>query len=323
MIKTPKFWLKKNLISYFLLPASLVYFLLFCLFKYCSKRTKTSKPIICIGNIIAGGSGKTPTAIAIGNILSEMNLDFAYVSRGYKRKDQKNSICIKKGQEFDVRISGDEPALLSQYGDVFISKNKLKTLKEVDEYDEYDMLVLDDGLQNNVIFSDLRIVVIDGKIGFGNSFLIPAGPLRENIDSGLRKADLVVVIGKDKSGLTKKISDDKLVKAKIKIVNLDQFKGQKLVAFCGIAYPDKFFSLLKDSKLDIVQEHSFVDHYFYKDLDLHNLLKVAKNNKAKLITTKKDWVKFPKKYQDKIGYLDIELRFDNKDKIIREITKLT
>jgi len=322
MIKTPKFWLKKNLISYLLIPVSIVYYLLFNLFKYCSKRTKISKPVICIGNIIAGGSGKTPTAIAIGNIISEMKIDFAYVSRGYKRKDKKNSICIKKGQKFDVSISGDEPALLSQHGDVFISQDKLQTLKEIDKNDDYEVVLLDDGLQNNMIFSDLRIVVIDGQIGFGNSLLIPAGPLRENINSGLAKADLVVVIGKDRGELLKKVPENKAVKAEIKITNLDEFKGHKLMAFCGIAYPEKFFSLLKDSKLDIVQERSFVDHYSYKNIDLINLLKSAKKDRAKLITTKKDWVKFPKRYQNKIGYLDIELKFDNNDKIIREIKKL-
>jgi len=322
MIKTPKFWLKRNLISYLLTPVSFVYFLLFYLVKYCSKRTRISKPVICIGNLIAGGSGKTPTAIAIGNILTDLGVDFAYVSRGYKRKDKKNAIYLKKGQKFDAVTSGDEPALLSQHGDVFISENKLQTLKKIDKNEDHNVVVLDDGLQNNEIFSDLRIVVIDGQIGFGNSLLIPAGPLRERIGSGLSKADLIVVIGKAKDGLLSNISDDKLVKAEIVITNLEKFKNKKLMAFCGIAYPNKFFSFIRQNKLDLVEEYSFVDHYCYKDIDLDNMLKQAKENKAILITTKKDWVKFPKKYQDRIDYLDIKLEFENKDKIVGRINKL-
>lgn len=322
MIKTPKFWLKKNLISYLLLPLSFVYFVVFYLVKYSSKRTKISKPVICIGNLIAGGSGKTPTAIAIGKILQDLDVNFTYLSRGYKRKGKKNSICLKKGQKVDSKISGDEPALLSENGDVFVSKNKLETLKEIDKNKEHQLIVLDDGLQNNVIFSDLRIVVVDGKIGFGNSFLIPAGPLRENIGVGLKKADLVVVIGEAKKGLLANINKDKLLSANIKVSNLEEFQNEKLIAFCGIAYPDKFYSLLRDNKLDVVKEVSFVDHHGYTDTDLHNLLKLARKHRAKLVTTKKDWVKFAKKYQDKISFLDIELEFSNKEKVIKEIKKL-
>ncbi|MBL6665013.1 MAG: tetraacyldisaccharide 4'-kinase [Rickettsiales bacterium] len=322
MIKTPKFWLKQNLISYLLLPLSFIYFLVFCVAKYSSKRTKISKSVICIGNIIAGGSGKTPTAIAIGTILQEMDVDFSYLSRGYKRKGKKSSIYLKKGRKVDTKTSGDEPALLSEYGDVFVSKDKLITLKEIDKSNKYQVVVLDDGLQNNVIFSDLRIVVIDGVIGFGNSFLLPAGPLRETISSGLKKADLIIVIGSANEGLLNYIPKDKLIGAKINISNLKEFQDEKLIAFCGIAYPNKFYSLLRQNKLDVVKEVSFVDHHRYNDIDLHNLLTLAKKQKAKLITTKKDWVKFSKKYQNKIGFLDIELEFDNKEKIIQEIKKL-
>lgn len=322
MIKTPKFWLKKHLISYFLLPFSALYLALFYVIKFSSKRTKISKSVICIGNIIAGGSGKTPTALAIGDMLSDLGIHFAYLSRGYKRKDKKNAIFLRKGQKIDAKISGDEPALLSQNSDVFISQNKLQTLKDIDEKTDYDVVVLDDGLQNNVIFSDLRIVVVDAKIGFGNKLPLPAGPLREPIESGLKKADLVIIIGNNHDHLSIDVDENKIIHAGVAIVNLDQFKNEKLMAFCGIAYPDKFFDLLKKNGLDVVKERSFVDHYAYKDADLDHLMKIATKNNAKLVTTKKDWVKFSKKYQSKIDYLDIKLEFNNKDRIISEIKKL-
>lgn len=321
MFKTPKFWLKRGFWSYLLLPFSLIYLLFFYILKYLAKRTKINKPVICVGNIIAGGSGKTPSAIAIGDILQKLDANFIYLSRGYKRQNKFDEIILKKQQSYDVNLCGDEPALLSEYGDVIISNDKLKALKNIDKTD-YDLVVLDDGIQNNFIFSDLRIIVIDAKIGFGNSFLLPAGPLRENIKSGLKKADLILVIGKANDNLLAKIDNAKLIRSEIKVTNLEKFNSKKLIAFCGLAFPDKFFNLAKKNNLNLVEEITFVDHHNYTKAQLQKLCKKAQDNNCDLITTKKDWVKFPREFQDKIGFLGIKLEFIDGDKIKKEIEKL-
>lgn len=321
MFKTPKFWLKRGFWSYLLLPFSLIYLLFFYILKYLAKRTKINKPVICVGNIIAGGSGKTPSAIAIGDILQKLDANFIYLSRGYKRQNKFDEIILKKQQSYDVNLCGDEPALLSEYGDVIISNDKLKALKNIDKTN-YDLVVLDDGIQNNFIFSDLRIIVIDAKIGFGNNFLLPSGPLRENIKSGLKKADLILVIGKADDNLLAKIDNAKLIRSEIKVTNLEKFNSKKLIAFCGLAFPDKFFNLAKKNNLNLVEEITFVDHHNYTKAQLQKLCKKAQDNNCDLITTKKDWVKFPREFQDKIGFLDIKLEFIDGDKIKKEIEKL-
>jgi tetraacyldisaccharide 4'-kinase len=320
MIKTPKFWLKKNLISCALLPFSFLYFCGFCLVKFFTKTYKISKPVICVGNLIAGGSGKTPTAIAIGKILNEMSADFAFLSRGYM-SDGSSFLLLKNDDSNKAAQVGDEPILLTETAPTFVAKNRLFGAKQIEQMSKFKMLVLDDGMQNDSLHRDFTILVIDGKIGFGNNFLIPAGPMRETLNMGLKKADLVVLIGESSEKLTQKLSGKKIAKAKIIPTNLANFRGKKLIAFCGLAYPQKFFSLLENEGLEVCQKISFSDHYLYQKSDLENLCKASESKNAALITTKKDWVKFSSEFQEKISYLEIDLEFENKELIKSELKK--
>lgn len=321
MLKTPKFWTEKNLLSLILLPISFIYFLGFSLLKTFSKPQKISKPVICVGNIIAGGAGKTPTAIALGKILREMNVDFAFLSRGYMN-DGSKFLMLNEHGNFKANQVGDEPLLLLNIAPTFIAKNRLFGTRQIENMKDFSVIVIDDGMQCNLVKRDFTILVVDGQIGFGNYFMIPAGPMRETLSSGLKKADLVVLIGEAKDGLTKKFSGKKIIHAKILPTNLDEFYGKKLIAFCGLAYPQKFFSLLAANKMNVIDQISFADHYNYKKNDLKNLQKLAKEKDATLITTKKDWVKFPKFFQEKITHLDIELIFENPELLREELKKV-
>jgi tetraacyldisaccharide 4'-kinase len=310
-IKTPKFWLKKNIISYLLLPLSILYFLGSKLVRFVDKKEKIQTKIICVGNLIAGGSGKTPVALAIGKILQKTAVEFAYLSKGYGGRKYfmevtKNSLASEVG---------DEPLILADSGRSFVAKNRFFGAKKISEIDEIEMIIMDDGLQNNALYKDFSIVVVDGDIGFGNGFLLPAGPLREQISQGLKRADMIVLIGSANDDLKKNLQNhqEKIISAKIIAKNLDEFYGENLFAFCGIAYPKKFFSFLETQGLKVVQKVSFPDHYFYKNSDLENLIKRSEESNLKLITTKKDFVKFPKNLKEKIKFLDIELKFSDED----------
>ena len=184
------------------------------------------------------------------------------------------------------------------------------------------MIVLDDGMQNEALKKDLSILVVDAKVQFGNEFLFPAGPLRESVAEGLAKTDFVIVIGEIDAKLQQTLAGKKVVPAKIKPNNLDKFSGKKLMAFCGLAYPKKFFSFLTDQGLNVIDTQAFMDHHFYKISELEWLIAEAKKQDAKLITTKKDWVKFPANFQRKIEYLDIDLELENKDFVKDELKKL-
>lgn len=322
-LKTPKFWTKKNLISYALLPTSFIYFVADFLIKFFTRSHKISKPVICIGNLISGGSGKTPTAIAVGKILRQIapkDFEFAFLSRGYMG-DGAKFVALQEGKHIAENV-GDEPLLLTETAPTFVAKNRLFGALQIENINKIKAIILDDGMQNNALHKDLKIVVVDGKIGFGNEFLIPAGPMRETISSGLKKSDLVVLIGEAEENLEKKLSGKKIVRAKIVAKNSAEFSQQKLMAFCGLAYPQKFFTFLKKSGLEVVVEKSFPDHYFYQYSDLEELYESASKQSLKLVTTKKDWIKFSPDFQKKISYLDIELEFLNPELLIVELQKV-
>ncbi|MBU6339729.1 MAG: tetraacyldisaccharide 4'-kinase [Rickettsiales bacterium] len=323
--KTPKFWLRKNIISVSLLPLSFIYRALAALDKSSKKTIKITKPVICVGNLIAGGSGKTPTAIAIGKILYEIFKDdkefqFAYLSRGYKGKGY-DFLSLREGH-YQAKEVGDEALLLNEMAPTFVAKNRQFGAKQIDKTNKIKAIVLDDGMQNKTLHKDLTITVVDGQIAFGNEFLIPAGPLRQSIKSGLAESDLMVVIGKTKEGLIKKLFGKKIIHANLVATNLDKFRSHKLIAFCGLGYPEKFFSFLRDQGLNVIDTGSFPDHHNYQPHELENLCEIAKKANSKLITTKKDWIKFPKIFQEKIDYLEVELEFLDKKIIEGELKRL-
>ncbi len=318
MLKTPEFWTKKTFVSWILSPFSLAYLLVFYILRIFCKKEKVSKPIICIGNLIAGGSGKTPTAIALGKILKEMGVNFAYLSRGFMG-DKSNFLMLRKDENHKAEQVGDEPLLLLETAPTFVSKNRLFGAKQIEKMNKFDLIVLDDGMQNNRLDFDFGILVIDGKIGFGNGLPIPAGPMREAVFSGLKKADLVIVVGEINDDLRKKIRGKKVFNAKIMPKNLEKFYGKKLFAFCGLAYPQKFFELLKANDLNVVKTLPFPDHYNYKKHDLEAIIFAAEKENLMAVATKKDWVKFPKEFQKRIAFLDIELEFEDVNLIKNEL----
>lgn len=321
MLKTPDFWTKKNLYSLILLPLSAIYFVGFFLIKILSKPQKISKPVICVGNIIAGGAGKTPTAIAIGKILNEMGINFAFLSRGYMN-DGSKFLMLRNHDNNKAEQVGDEPLLLINIATTFIAKNRLFGARQIENMKDFEAIVLDDGMQCNKLKRDFTILVVDGQIGFGNDFMIPAGPMREPLFTGLPKTNLVILVGDPKPGLMKKLSGKKIIQARIFPTNLEKFNGKKLIAFCGLAYPQKFFSLLEANNLEVIETRSFSDHYHYQTSDLEELYQASENKGATLITTRKDWVKFPKFFQDKINHLDVEMTFDDPQLVREELQKI-
>jgi tetraacyldisaccharide 4'-kinase len=315
MFKTPQFWLQKNsLISLILLPLSLLYKIGFLLKKNFIKTQKVDLPIICIGNIIAGGAGKTPVALALGEFFKKNNFEFCYLTRGYKAKNNK-VLMIENSWQFNVEEVGDEAMLLAEIAPTCVAKNRYLGYKKIVENKKYRAIIMDDGLQNFQLEYDIKILVIDSKIGFGNKRLIPSGPMRQSLAEVAKNIDLFVIIGQKNLPIEEEIlqqnSQAKILSAQISASNLDKFINKNIVAFCGIAYPQKFFDFIKNNGLNLVESKIFADHYNYENEDLERLYQQSLAKNLKLITTKKDWVKFPKNFQEKIEYLDINLDFEN------------
>lgn len=319
-MKTPQFWHKRSFISYLLLPLSAVYLLGHCLNVLRKKSHKIKKPIICIGNLVSGGAGKTPVAIAIGKVLKELNIDFAFLSSGYGG-EIKDFTEVRKEIHKSQDV-GDEPLILSETASTFICRNRVFAAKQIELMPEKKLIVLDDGLQNPSIKKDFSILVIDGNYGFGNGFVMPAGALREPVKCGVKKADLIIIIGEDKFKISEKFSDKKIIKAKTNFINYDKFVGKNVVVFCGIGRPEKFFDNLEKNKINILEKFSFADHHQYLNNEIEKILKIAKENNAAVITTKKDWVRLDAKYQNQISCLDIEVEFEEIDYLKDKIKSL-
>ena len=318
MLKAPKFWYLKRdtLLSNSLYPFSLIFRLGTKIRNLISKEKKSKLAIICIGNIVIGGAGKTPVALKIGSMLKEGGYNPNFVSKGYGGLE-KNNTLVKDWHS--PKSVGDEPLLLSEIAPTWIGLDRNKSF-ELAIGNGADCIVMDDGFQNPNLQKDFSIIVINGEQGFGNKRVIPAGPLRESISRGLSRTNLVITIGKISDSVKEKIPKHiPIIGANFKIKEDDLIlKSQKITAFAGIAYPEKFFNSLKLLKANIVDEITYSDHHIYSENDLLYLAEIANKNKSILVTTKKDMVRIPKSFRSLVRTIDGFIQLDD-EKLLFEI----
>ncbi len=303
----PKFW-DKNQVSIFsilLLPIALIIKLLSILKKYTTKTYKFSIPVICVGNIYLGGTGKTPLCIEIFSILKNLNKNPAFIRKKYNSFE-------------------DEVELQKKTGAVYQNKKRIEALKNAIK-NKVNVAILDDGFQDSSISKNLSIVCFNEKQWIGNGFTIPSGPLRENL-SALKRADCVIINGKKNESIENKIfSENKEIKifySSYQPKNIEEFKNKKIIAFAGIGNPENFFDLLIDNKLNIVETIKFPDHHKYLEKELENLLNKTKDNNSVLLTTEKDYFRMSEKQKKNINYLKIMIELKDKNEFISEIKKI-
>ena len=303
----PKFWDKNHISVYsiLLLPFSWLILLINKLRSLLIKRNKFSIPVICVGNIYLGGTGKTPISIEIKKILDNLNKKSVFIKKKY--------IAYK-----------DEINLLKKYGEVLEKSKRVEALK-IAVKNNYEAAILDDGFQDFSIKKDISIVCFNSKQFIGNGFTIPSGPLRETLSS-LDRANFVLINGKLDINLEKKIlKKNKLIKIfyfKYKPLNLEKFKDKKVFCFAGIGNPKNFFELLKESGVNLSNELSFPDHHNYSNNEILNLINKAKESNSILLTTEKDYLRLSTKNRENINYLKIDVEIENKNEFIKEVSKL-
>jgi tetraacyldisaccharide 4'-kinase len=269
-------------------------------------------PLICIGNLIMGGAGKTPTAIAVAQELITQGMKPFFLSRGYGGT-LKGPLLVDGHTAAEV---GDEPLLLLKTAPVCIAHDRILGAKLCVEAGA-DIIIMDDGFQNPSLHKDLSILVIDGGYGHGNEKVFPAGPLRESLLNGLKRAHACVMIGRDETQTIPRLSalrpNLKLLQAHIKVQNQNDLPKTKIIAFAGIGRPEKFFNTLKNIGANVVSSLSFSDHHYFSETDIKHLQTLAKQNKAELITTEKDWLRLPPSFQTDVKELKITLEWEDKD----------
>ncbi len=318
MLKAPKFWYLKRdtLLSNSLYPFSLIFRLGTKIRNLTSRERETKLPVICVGNIVIGGAGKTPVALKIGSMLKQGGYNPHFVSKGYGGLE-KNNALVKDWHS--PKSVGDEPLLLSEIAPTWIGLDRTKSFELANE-NGADCIVMDDGFQNPTLQKDFSIIVINGEQGFGNKRVIPSGPLRESISRGLSRTNLVITIGNISNSVKEKIPKHiPIIGANFKIKEDDIIlKGQRITAFAGIAYPEKFFNSLKFLKANIVDEISYSDHHIYSEKDLLYLAEIANKNNSILVSTKKDVVRVPKSFRSLVRTIDGFIQLDD-EKLLLEI----
>ena len=303
----PRFW-DNNKISPFsilLLPVTLLIKLFNFIKRIFIKTHHFSKPVICVGNIYLGGTGKTPFCIELFSILKALN---------------KNPSFIRK----EYRSFEDEVILLKQFGRVYESKKRIDAVKNAIQ-NKSDVLILDDGFQDFSIKKDLSIICFNEKQWIGNGFVIPSGPLREKLNA-LKRCNYVFINGNQNLEFEKTINkfnpEIKVFYTQYKLTNLDDIINRKVLAFAGIGNPENFFDLLKNNNIEIIETLKFPDHYDFKKIDIVNLNKRAKELDACLLTTEKDYFRLNNEDKKNIKYLKFELLIDKKEEFIDELKKI-
>ncbi len=307
ILNKPNFWDTKNsFFSIILYPLSFLFnFVIFFKEKF-TKQKNFQIPIICIGNIYLGGTGKTPTSIYIATELAKKNKKVAILKKYYKNhKDEHN--LIKQN-----------------YDDLILSINRIDGINEAIDKG-FETIVLDDGFQDYQIKKDLNIICFNQNQKVGNGLTFPAGPLREKIIS-LKRASIVIINGTKDQKFEEKVFDAnpniKIFYSKYNPKNIDHFKNKKILAFAGIGNPQNFFKILKENNLDVFKEMIYPDHYEFKKDLLLKLIHFANTNNLIIVTTEKDFSRIKHYNLKEINYLKVDLEIKDKESLLKEVFKI-
>ena len=302
-INKPKFWSNKyNLLTIILLPISYLVIVFIFLKKKFEKEIKFNIPIICIGNIYIGGTGKTPTSIFLAKELNRLGKKTAIVRKFYKNHKDEHQL------------------IKNSFKDLILTKKR--TLGIIKAKENFNTVILDDGFQEHKIVKDLNIICFNSNQFVGNEYIFPAGPLRESL-TNLIKAHIVLINGiKNRNFEDKLLSFNKNLSffySKYKPQNLDQFKNKKLLAFAGIGNPENFFKLLNQYNLNIEKQLIFPDHYVFSINEVKKIIKEANDRKLEIITTEKDFYKIKEFGMNEIQFLKVSLEVEDKEKFLKKI----
>lgn len=301
-MQAPKFWYPKtasdkSIWSYLLWPlAQIIYF--FSKYRFINKPAYKGKtPIICIGNVTVGGTGKTPTAIMIAQQAMEIGLKPVFLTKGYGGIIQGPYLVKKNDKVFDT---GDEALILSSHAPTFISKDRVKGAQHIDQLKQFDLIITDDGLQNHPsLYAHKAILTVDASRLFGNGCLMPAGPLREPVMQAINKANVIMVIGASHKPLPYEITEagkPVIFAHKKPLPHGADLSGEDVIVFSGLGNNKQFMDMVAQSGANIIHVEQFPDHYQYSERIIQRLIDQARNSASLLVTTEKDMVKIPSRF---------------------------
>ena len=301
-MRAPDFWQRGGAAAALLAPLGWLYGATVAFRARIAKGFDPGLPVICVGNLTAGGSGKTPIAIALADMLRAKGHKPYFLTRGYGGSERGPALASRG---HSAAVMGDEALLLARTAPTIVARDRAAGARLAKEKGA-TVIIMDDGHQNFSVAKNLSLVVVDAETGFGNGYQIPAGPLREPVAQGLARADAVILVGDGAPDLGK--YKGPLLRARLK-ADGEAFAGKAVFAFAGIGRPEKFAASLEDSDAIVVGSCFFADHHPYTDDEITELRAVGGD--AMLVTTEKDFVRLSTAQREGIRMLKVSAVFDD------------
>jgi tetraacyldisaccharide 4'-kinase len=301
-MRAPEFWQKRGLAGALLSPLGQLYGASVAAKARHAKPYRPRARVLCVGNLTTGGSGKTPVALALGRALKARGKRITFLTRGYGGSEA-GPVLVSKTH--DAAQVGDEALLLAQVAPTIVARDRAQGAR-LAEAEGAEIIVMDDGHQNFALAKDVSVVVVDGESGFGNGYMIPAGPLREPVAQGLARADAVVLMQSGAPASPGLQGFNGLVlRARLEPEG-ESLRGQRLFAFAGIGRPEKFMASLEQAGATITGSRFFPDHHPYGDAEI-----AALKAQGPLITTEKDYVRLTQAQREGVMVLKVRATFQD------------
>ncbi len=307
MLQAPDFWARPGFLSDLLAPLGWAFAAAGTARRRFTTPFRANVPVLCVGNLVAGGAGKTPVCLSLAQIIIALGKRPHILSRGYGG-NLAGPALVDPARHTAADV-GDEPLLLARVAPCWIGADRVVTARAAVAAGA-ELLLLDDGFQNPHLHQDLAFAVIDAAYGLGNGRVMPAGPLREPASTGLARAHAVVLMGNGKA-VPPALPDKTVLRARLVPRAAEDLKGKSVVAFAGIGEPRKFFATLTELGAELVATHAYPDHHPYRDTELAHMAEEAAQMKATLVTTEKDLMRLAPAWRQRVRTLAVDLVWED------------